>query len=167
MSPPTPAKRLHSDYPLNPSGVGLSSRAPALDPELQAQLANVGMRARKAVSEGYLTQGFLPSYQGDVVAPLDRASILQQFEFDQSRPKTELELRIGARGTHTKAQKRSLAEADEDDAYGTDVDEPLPEKPTSMSEVQAYFVPTAYKSHSQTEADFGEAEFLKPRESFS
>ncbi|PRT52597.1 hypothetical protein B9G98_00217 [Wickerhamiella sorbophila] len=167
MTPPTPAKRLHSDYPLNPSGVGLSSRAPALDPELQVQLANVGMRARKAVSEGYLTQGFLPSYQGDVVGPLDRASIQQQFDISQSRPKTELEQRVAARNASTKAQKRSRDEAEEDDAYGTDVDEPLPEKPTSMSSVQAYFVPAAFKSHSQNDTDFGEADFLQPRESFS
>lgn len=104
------------------------------------------------------------------MGPMDQQSITRQVEFERVRPKTELARRLESRGQITRQTKRSrndVETADEDDPYGTDADEPLPEKPTSMTEVGAYFVPAAFRTHSQNDADFGEADFLQPRESFN
>ena len=143
------------------SGPGLSSSRPLVDEATREQLAVIGMRARKAVSEGYLTRGSLPSYQGDTVGTLDQASIARhtvsvQADFPvRSNPSDQFRTR--------QPLKRSFEEDDED----TDDDGDLPNKPSVIPGAQAYFVPSAYKSHSQTDNDLPDADFLQPRESFN
>lgn len=142
---------------LNPPAAPASNSGPALDPYLHQQLATVGRRARKHVSDGHQTQGTsIPSYQGDTVGSLNPSAIKMQV--------------ANARPFHTTDEtysrlKRDRNALDADDGGDTDEDEPmedLPNKPTSFSDLKAFYIPGGHRSHSQPTDDFEEAAFLQP-----
>lgn len=56
-----------------------SPRYPTLDEDVQSQLIQVGMRARKAVSEGYKMKTSFPSYQGGAVIPEQPAKMSMSY----------------------------------------------------------------------------------------
>lgn len=147
------SKRQTFDPPTAPA----SNSGPALDPKLFQQLATVGRRARKHVSDGHQTHGTsIPSYQGDTIGSLEPAAIKAQV--------------ANARPYHTTGDvdsrlKRGREAFEDDDGGDTDEDEPmmgLPQKPTSFSDLKAFYIPGGHRSHSQPTDDFEEATFLQP-----
>ncbi|CAN6646770.1 hypothetical protein TRVA0_022S00364 [Trichomonascus vanleenenianus] len=151
--PPRKLEVKESDvYPAQPQQ---STRRPQLEDEIQAKLLSVGMRARKAVSEGYkFRSNNFPAYEGSM-GPLSVVSFSQD-PTPAGKYNTEPRQRIN---------KRSRSEFDEDNAedLGGDTDD---ESETIVTkEKVAFFVPKNHAITMREQGGFENADFLMPKSS--
>uniref|UniRef100_A0A060TFT3 Damage-regulated import facilitator 1 n=1 Tax=Blastobotrys adeninivorans TaxID=409370 RepID=A0A060TFT3_BLAAD len=125
---------------------GRARSFPQLPDDIQAQLVNVGMRARKSVSDGYKQQGSLPSYRGHAIGPLS-GPIFESYEGDTDDESDE------------PASRANLKRGREDD------DEDASKEPRTLTASKVYYVPRkAQVSFSSGNDEFEDAPFLMDKD---
>lgn len=113
---------------INVARLNRSTRRPELPDELTQQLVSVGMRARKAVSDGYQHPTSIPSYRGMTIGPtqnLGSSSFGYKHVGSTTFPTNNMQewpdnsIRLEKR---TREEYRVM-DFDEDEGAGTDIDE--------------------------------------------
>lgn len=112
---------------VNQARLGRSARRPELSQELNDRLTKVGMRARKAVSDGYQHQTSLPSYQGQTIGPTYNTPGSFRFTTPDGSMCSSIDSTSLAGDSFPKIEKRSREQFSScnvyDDDEGTDIDE--------------------------------------------
>lgn len=141
-----------------------SSTSGLISSEIQSQLASLGPRIRKGVSDGHRTAGSnLPSFHNQyVIGPVDSSVI--EARMAAARPYASMNDAVIPR----QKRGRDAFEDEADETYGdTEEDDPsgTPQRIGLARRANtAFFVPTGYRARSRTDADdFEEADFLRPR----
>jgi hypothetical protein len=163
-------KRLITDHfgttKNKPPGLVRKSGFPEVPDELRARLTHVGMKARKALSDGYKQQGSLPSYRGQTIGPTDPGS----FSFTTVDGTTISSIDTRSLATNPRDLRTNrLDKRSRDDTDGdTDVEEDIDQTATRhfSDHTEKRFYPPKIASIKSPVDDFNDQDcpFLAPME---